>query len=119
MKIYKDRKYRTRDGSEVIIGAINGNASGRNVVIGWIKYHEEWHAHQWREDGRAFKYKQIHSDLVEVPEFKSGQVWMDSKTGKRVFIHKRFGEKLRYTHEDGFTACISTLEINDLNHIFE
>jgi hypothetical protein len=76
MMISMNKKYRTRDGREVRIYALDGN--GSHTVHGAIKYFDKdiWVLARWDTDGRISSYN-FHADLIEVKQRIKRMVWVN------------------------------------------
>ena len=64
MEIELGKQYRTRDGREVRVYAVDGG--GPYPVHGAVKLDEGWEAGVWRSDGRLSGYTEGDTDLIEV-----------------------------------------------------
>jgi hypothetical protein len=73
-KIEMGRVYRTRDGREVRIYAVDG--SGAVPVHGAIKNTYGWEPYQWIKDGRSY-LKDGPEDLIEVKPRIQREVWVN------------------------------------------
>jgi hypothetical protein len=69
-----NKKYRTRDGREVRIYAVDG--SGSVPVHGAIKNTYGWEPYQWIKDGRSY-LKNGPEDLIEVKPRIQREVWVN------------------------------------------
>jgi len=70
MTISMDKQYRTRDGREVRIYAVDG--MNHNKVHGAIKLENGWEITTWRDDGVAWDTKY---DLIEVKPRIKREYW--------------------------------------------
>ena len=68
------KTYRTRDGREVRIYAVDG--SGSVPVHGAIKNTYGWEPYQWIKDGRSY-LKDGPDDLIEVKPRVKREVWVN------------------------------------------
>lgn len=97
--ISKDKQYRTRDGREVRIYAMDGATSG--MVHGAIKESIGWLAYTWDKDGGTY-YE--HCALVEVKPRHKRTVWLNVYDDDTVCYHNKEEAKLNATHDR--IACI-------------
>jgi hypothetical protein len=84
------KQYRTRDGREVRIYAVDG--SGSVPVHGAIKNTYGWEPYQWIKDGRSY-LKDGPEDLIEVKPRIQREVWVNVYPGPIVC-------ELRHTKAD-------------------
>ena len=75
MKIDINKKYRTRDGREVIIHATDGPRFGLPVVAS-LATEDGWLPYQWPNDGRH-PHGQTTDDLIEVREPREWTMYAD------------------------------------------
>ena len=73
--IDKNKQYRTRDGREVRIYAVDGG--GERPVHGAINLDGEWECLVWRMDGRLGEYIETDTDLIEVKPRIKREVWVN------------------------------------------
>lgn len=73
--ISMDKKYRTRDGREVRIYAVDGN--GKWPVHGAIKENEGWNARVWAKDGLDDPQRMNPLDLIEVKPRIQREYWVN------------------------------------------
>lgn len=70
------KKYRTRDGREVRIYAVDGG--GGDIVHGTINDDGEWKHLAWYGDGKQFRLLEDHPlDLIEVRPRLQREVWVN------------------------------------------
>lgn len=75
MTIEMGKQYRTRDGREVRIYAVDGHPE--LTVHGAVKLEDGWEVCGWRSDGRLGGYTKTDSDLVEVRPRIKREVWIN------------------------------------------
>ena len=88
-KIEMGRVYRTRDGREVRIYAVDG--SGSVPIHGAIKNSYGWEPYQWIKDGRSYLTNGP-EDLIEVRPRIKREVWVNVYPGGVL--------NMRYTRAD-------------------
>lgn len=69
------KSYRTRDGRDVRIYAVDGG--GERPVHGAINLDGEWECLVWRMDGRLGEYMETDTDLIEVRPRIQRTVWVN------------------------------------------
>lgn len=74
-KISTEKKYRTRDGREVRIYAVDG--TGNIAVHGAILNAGKWVPRSWFEDGSFYQLSQTDEDLIEVRPRIKREVWVN------------------------------------------
>lgn len=74
--INKDKVYRTRDGREVRIYAVDGGANG-NAIHGAYKGELGWVSDQWFPDGLYCNGGKHRKDLIEVRPRIVREVWVN------------------------------------------
>ena len=72
--IDKNKQYRTRDGREVRIYAVDGG--GEYSVHGAVRNPDGWKGLQFRSDGSVYDYE-TPSDLIEVKPRIKREVWVN------------------------------------------
>ena len=77
MKIALTKKYRTRDGREVIVHAING-PDGAFPVVASVQNTSAWMAGKWRITGTGSTEA---ADLIEVREPMEWEIWIHPQGG--------------------------------------
>ena len=88
MTISLDKKYRTRDGREVRIYAVDGHVE--EPIHGAIKdYYGLWNHSSWFNDGQNI-YKKHNADLIEVKPRIQRTVWLN--------VYKMFITKIGRAH---------------------
>ena len=80
MKIDITKKYRTRDGREVIIHSTDGPRRGLPVIAS-LYTEDGWIPFQWREDG-IHPHGQTTDDLIEVREPREWKATVRNATGE-------------------------------------
>ena len=75
MKIEMGKQYRTRDGRDVRIYAVDGHPE--LTVHGAVKLEDGWEICGWRSDGRLGGYTITDSDLIEVKPRIKREVWVN------------------------------------------
>ena len=76
-KIEMGKQYRTRDGREVRIYAVDGG-EGHTDIHGAIKRcNDEWCAQTWWENGKASLHRDYPEDLIEVKRRIKRDVWLN------------------------------------------
>lgn len=75
MTIDPKKQYRTRDGREVRIYAVDGKGPS-SVVHGAVNAGDGWVPHSWFADGR-YRYGQDGTDLIEVKPRIKRKVWVN------------------------------------------
>lgn len=73
--IQLDKQYKTRDGREVRIHAIDGPDSNEPVVAS-ILNGNKWCPYTWTIDGGNFHHRPSGADLIEVVPLWEGEVWV-------------------------------------------
>jgi len=105
VKISMDRVYRTRDGQEVRIYAVDGG--GKYPIHGAIKVDEEnfWAMGSWKKTGKYAVEFETKEDLIEVKPRHKRTVWINLyPNGKSsAWEDKRDADILRGS---GAIACI-------------
>ena len=80
MTISMDKKYRTRDGREVRIYAVDGK--GDYPVHGSIKINGQWEdIEKWKKNGRYYEQGENMRDLIEVKPRIHREYWMNIYDG--------------------------------------
>ena len=79
MKISIDKQYRTRDGREVRIYAVDG--SSNLPIHGAIKFDNGWKSSCWNPDGLHFTGCSNLNDLIEVKPRIKREYWMNIYDG--------------------------------------
>lgn len=74
------KQYKTRDGREVRIYAVDGG--GERPVHGAINLDGEWECLVWRMDGRLGEYIETDTDLIEVRPRIQREVWVNVYRGR-------------------------------------
>jgi hypothetical protein len=72
--IDKNKTYRTRDGREVRIYAIEAG-NGIASIHGAIKNNDVWHICCWHEDGSYYAGQERDEDLIEIRPRHKRTVW--------------------------------------------
>ena len=76
MTISMDKKYRTRDGREVRIYAVDGQ--GPYPVHGSIKINGQWEdIEKWKKNGRYYEQGENRRDLIEVKPRIHREYWVN------------------------------------------
>lgn len=77
MTISMDKQYRTRDGREVRIYALDGDSSECRVH-GAIKWDQGWVQHNWHETGFYYDNKEESlCDLIEIKPRIQREMWLN------------------------------------------
>lgn len=96
------KEYRTRDGREVRIYAVDGY--GGCPIHGAIYEADGWHKASWRSDGRWCVTGEYPSDLIEVRPRIQREVWVNVyPNGTKSFGEKRFADEHAMDHR---IACV-------------
>lgn len=105
-KIEMGRFYRTRDGREVRIYAVDGG--GDQPVHGAINLDGEWECLVWRMDGRLSEYIETDTDLIEVKPRIKREVWVNVYRGREsqyYEIYDEYDDALEHHTKDTCIAC--------------
>jgi hypothetical protein len=94
-----DKQYRTKDGREVRIYAVDG--MNHNKVHGAIKLENGWGITTWRYDGLAWDTKY---DLVEIKPRIQREYWVNVKHNDYSSLH--YTRKAADTYPDDRIACV-------------
>lgn len=108
--IDKSKLYRTRDGREVRIYAVDGGAHG-NAIHGAVKNESgRWIATQWFHEGMYAHAGSHMNDLIEVPPRIKRKVWMNVyETDQPItwlFRNKALAESAAASCKDHRIACV-------------
>jgi hypothetical protein len=102
MTISMDKQYRTRDGREVRIYAVDG--MNHNKVHGAVKLENGWGITTWRDDGVAWDTKY---DLIEAKPRIQREYWVnvysDLESLPSLVITKKDADNFR---SSGRIACV-------------
>ena len=96
--------YRTRDGREVRIYAVDG--VGAAPIHGAIFTPEGWEGCSWMQNGRWMRAKECSKDLIEVKPRIQREVWANvfpESVSWALFASKELADK--YAHDDRI-ACV-------------
>ncbi len=80
--IQLDKQYKTRDGREVRIHAIDGPNPSQPVVAS-VRNGTTWNLFTWRADGSSYFGLDHESDLVEIVPRWEGEIWVHPRYGVR------------------------------------
>jgi hypothetical protein len=101
------KQYRTRDGREVRIYAVDGG--GSLPVHGAIKNTYGWEPYQWIKDGRSY-LKDGPEDLIEVRPRIQREVWVNvypdntsDAVGATAYYMKQYADQHAFKHR---IACV-------------
>jgi len=105
MQISMDKKYKTRDGHEVKIYSVEGNANGH--IHGAILLKSgEWELHSWRKEGRIWLTGDSSLDLIEAKErLEKIERWANVYRDRTVAVHSS-KEKADINRHTSCFACV-------------
>ena len=100
-----NKKYKTRDGRDVIIYAVYDK--GSYPIHGAIKLSEGWMGSMWTKEGVYCEETQDPFDLVEVEEEVEYDFWVNVYEDGRAIQHTTKADANLWTDDDDRIACIN------------
>ena len=111
--ISMDKKYKTRNGQEVKIYSVDGNACDH--IHGAIKQRDgNWRIHLWYKDGATWSNGDSALDLIEVKERKKIELWANVYNDGSTVLHKTREKADRNRSSNFCFACVKvTIECEE------
>ena len=104
------KQYRTRDGREVRIYAVDGKGPS-SVIHGAVNAGDGWVPFSWFEDGR-YRYGQDGTDLIEVKPRIKTKAWLNVYRHEDGFEFNEVWESKHAADSARGDACIACVEID-------
>ena len=108
-KIELGKQYRTRDGREVRIYAVDGG--GGRMVHGAVLNENGWHSVSWERTGKL-SVEDTHIDLVEVKPRVKTKAWLNVYRHEDGFEFTEVWESKHAADSARGDACIACVEID-------